>query len=48
MWFVGEMDQRCCGREGAMVTEKGEKEKNTWKHGNVTRRMFFQSHWLGK
>jgi len=40
MWFGGEMDQGCYIREGGMVSEKGERERererNTWV---CTRRM---------
>lgn len=28
-WFGGKMNHRCCGREGAMVVEKGKREGST-------------------
>lgn len=42
MWFRGEMDHKCYRQEEVIVAEKGEKERSTH------RRMFPQSHWLGK
>ena len=32
MWFTGEMDHRCCGVEGALVVEKGERDRSTWEN----------------
>lgn len=45
--FRGETDSDCCRGEGAMVTEKGEREKE--KHtGECTRRTFPHNYLPGK
>ena len=45
-WFRGKMDPGCYRGEGAIVMEKGEKERRAYR--DVHKKNVSQSHWLGK